>query len=207
MEQEELRRAGRRLLEPAVGLLARMGIAPSAVTLAGLAVTGLASWLVCRGEWLAGAAILAAGSVLDALDGGVARKRGMVSRAGAVLDSTCDRVGELLVFTALMAGEAGRTLPVLIWLGPAALGGSFMVSYTRARAEGAGIACSSGLMTRTERLILLVASLVAAGVIGSAEPIEWMLIVVAAGAWLTAVSRLVRVFREDRLTGGYGQRA
>lgn len=207
MEQEELRRAGRRLLEPVVALLARAGAEPSAITLAGLAATGLASWLIWLGEWLAGAAVLAAGSVLDALDGGVARKRGMVSRAGAVLDSSCDRIGELMVFTAMIAGDAGRAIPAVIWLGPAALGGSFMVSYTRARAEGAGIACSSGLMTRTERLVLLVASLVAAGLMGSAEPIGWMLMLVAAGAWLTAASRLARVFREDRRGGGSGERA
>lgn len=207
MEQEELRRAGRRLLEPAVGLLARAGVGPSVVTLAGLAVTGFASLLIWRGEWLAGAVVLAAGSVLDAMDGGVARKRGMVSRAGAVLDSSCDRVGELMIFTALIAGTAGRSLPRLAWLGPAALGGSFMTSYTRARAEGAGMACSSGLMTRTERIVLLVASLVAAEVLASGKPIEWMLMAVAAGAWLTVASRLFRVFREDRRSSGSGQRA
>lgn len=193
-----MRSAGRRLLDPVTGLLARAGVNPSAITLTGLAVTAAAAWMAWMGQYLAAAGILAAGSLLDALDGGVARRRGMVSRAGAVLDSSCDRIGEMMIFGALLAGAAGRVLPSLVYLAPAALGGSYMVSYVRARSEGVGIPCTVGIFTRTERMILLVAALAAATLAGDARMIAWMMAVVAAGTWATAAHRLIRVFSEDR---------
>jgi CDP-diacylglycerol--glycerol-3-phosphate 3-phosphatidyltransferase len=150
------------------------------------------------GSYLAGASVLVAGSLLDALDGGVARKLGKVSRAGAVLDSSCDRIGETLIYAAIIAGTAAASSPVLRFLAPAALGGSYMVSYVRARAEGAGIACSVGLFTRTERLVLLTVALVAAELLRSPGPLVWICAVIAAGSWATAVHRLLRVYSEDR---------
>lgn len=193
-----MRLAGRRLLDPLVGLLARAGVDPSAITLAGLAVTAFAAFLAWRGQYLASAAVLGGGSLLDAVDGGVARMRNMVSRAGAVLDSSCDRVGEFLMYTALLAGAASAECPEVVYLAPAALAGSFMVSYTRARSEGVGIPCKVGLFTRTERLVLLVLALAVAPAAGNARPLVWMLALVAVGTWLTAVQRLAKVFSEDR---------
>ncbi len=193
-----MRLAGRRLLDPLVGLLARAGVDPSAITLAGLAVTAFAAFLAWRGQYLASAAVLGGGSLLDAVDGGVARMRNMVSRAGAVLDSSCDRVGDFLMYTALLAGAAGAERPEVLYLAPAALAGSFMVSYTRARSEGVGIPCKVGLFTRTERLVLLVLALAVAPAAGNARPLVWMLALVAVGTWLTAVQRLAKVFSEDR---------
>lgn len=198
MTQERMRLAGRRLLDPLVGLLARAGVDPSAITLAGLAVTAFAAFLAWRGQYLASAAVLGGGSLLDAVDGGVARMRNMVSRAGAVLDSSCDRVGEFLMYTALLAGAASAECPEVVYLAPAALAGSFMVSYTRARSEGVGIPCKVGLFTRTERLVLLVLALAVAPAAGNARPLVWMLALVAVGTWLTAVQRLAKVFSEDR---------
>lgn len=189
-----MRQAGRRLLDTPVDLLARAGVNPSVITISGLAVTGVAAWLAWSGSWAASAVVLAAGSVTDALDGGVARRRDMVTRAGAVLDSTCDRVGEFMMFFALLTGAAARECPSVVYLSPLALGGSFMVSYTRARSEGVGIPCTSGLFTRTERLVLLIAALVVTAVYGGAQPVAWMLVIVSAGSWLTALHRLVAAF-------------
>lgn len=185
-------------MQPLVDLLARAGVSPSAVTLAGLGITAVAAWQAWAGGYAASAAILAAGSLLDAVDGGLARKTGRVTRGGAVLDSSCDRVGEFLMFTALMTGRAAAGSEAVRYLAPAALGGSFMVSYARARAEGVGVACSSGFFTRTERLVLMVLSLAATVPVGDARPISWMLAVVAAGSWATAAGRLAGVFRADR---------
>jgi CDP-diacylglycerol---glycerol-3-phosphate 3-phosphatidyltransferase len=195
---EKLRLAGRRLLSPLVNLLARAGVSPSAITLAGLALTAGAAILVWSGSYLAGALVLVAGSLLDALDGGVARKLGVVSRAGAVLDSSCDRIGETLVYAAFIAGAASALAPILLYLAPAALGGSYMVSYVRARSEGVGIPCSVGVFTRTERLVLLTAALAAAEALRGPGPIVWICAVIAAGTWTTAVHRLLRVYSEDR---------
>lgn len=198
MSAERLRLAGRSLLAPLVSLVARARISPSAITLAGLAITACAAALVWEGRYLAGALVLAGGSILDALDGGVARKLGAESRAGAVLDSSCDRIGETLVYAALIAGNAAESSPSLAYLAPAALGGSYMVSYVRARSEGVGIPCSVGLFTRTERLVLLTVALAAAEILHSSSLLVWACAVVAAGTWATAVHRLLRVYSEDR---------
>lgn len=197
MTLERIRLAGRRLLDPIVCLLARIGVAPSAITLAGLAVTVVAAFLAWKGSYLASAAVLGGGSLLDAVDGGVARKRNRVSRAGAVLDSSCDRVSEFLMYSALLTGAACRDFGEILYLAPAALCGSFMVSYTRARSEGVGIPCEVGFFTRTERLVLMVLALAVTPAAGNARPVVWMLALVSVGTWLTAIQRLSCVFSGD----------
>lgn len=197
MTQDKMRLAGRRLLAPVIGLLSRMGVSPAAVTFAGLAVTLLSALMIWRGDFLIGALTLALGSALDAVDGGIARHRGTESRSGAVLDSVVDRIGELLVLGALLVSEIGNSYDLMLYLVPLAIGGSYLVSYVRARAEGVGISCSVGIFTRTERLVLIVAGLVLAGTAGTV----WMVYItaaIAAGTWFTAGQRMARVFSEDR---------
>jgi CDP-diacylglycerol--glycerol-3-phosphate 3-phosphatidyltransferase len=196
---DAVRKAGRRLLEPLIRLLARLGVNPSAVTVTGFAVSVLASWLVWSGLYWQGALVLAAASVLDAVDGGLARERKKESLSGAILDSSLDRMAELMVLTAVLAGPAGREHGAIIYLAPAAIGGSFMVSYVRARAEGVGMDCTVGFFTRAERLVLLIIGLFLAGLIGNGSAVlVWTLSLMAAGAWLTAGQRLVTVMREGR---------
>jgi CDP-diacylglycerol--glycerol-3-phosphate 3-phosphatidyltransferase len=193
----DIREAGRRLLDPLVSLLARTGMGPFSVTTAGLLLTAVAAWLIWGGRYFTGTAFLIVGSILDAMDGELARRKGIVSKAGAVLDSSCDRIGELMIFGSMLAGEAGAAQPSLLYLVPAALGGSYMVSYVRARAEGVNLSCSVGIFTRTERLVLLIAGLVAAGIWGSTA-IVVMLWILSAGTWITAVQRFARVIRDGR---------
>lgn len=174
-----------------------MGLGPFSATAAGLLLTAAAAACVWNGNYFAGAGLLIAGSILDAVDGELARKKGVVSKAGAVFDSSCDRIGELLVFGAMLSGEAGAEYGSLLYLVPAAIGGSYMVSYVRARAEGLNLSCSVGIFTRTERLVLLIAGLVAAGIWGG-YAIVVMLAVLSAGTWITAVQRFVKVIRDGR---------
>jgi CDP-diacylglycerol--glycerol-3-phosphate 3-phosphatidyltransferase len=196
---DAVRKAGRRLLEPLIRVLARLGVNPSAVTVTGFAVSVLASWLVWSGLYWQGALVLAAASVLDAVDGGLARERKRESLSGAILDSSLDRMAELMVLTAVLAGPAGREHGSILYLAPAAMGGSFMVSYVRARAEGVGIDCTVGLFTRAERLVLLILGLFLAGLMGAGSAVlVWTLSLMTAGAWLTAGQRLVTVMREGR---------
>ncbi|MBN2588185.1 MAG: CDP-alcohol phosphatidyltransferase family protein [Candidatus Fermentibacteraceae bacterium] len=170
---------------------------PFSATAAGLLLTTLAAWFVWSGEYFAGTAFLIGGSILDAVDGELARRKGIVSKAGAVFDSSCDRIGELLIFGSMLAGKAGTDHHALVYLVPAAIGGSYMVSYVRARAEGVNLSCSVGIFTRTERLVLLIAGLVAAGIWGGLA-IVVMLAVLSAGTWVTAVQRFARVIRDGR---------
>jgi len=197
---DNTRKAGRQLLEPLVKLLARLlGVSPAAVTVSGLVMAGIASGFIWNGLYWQGALLLYLGSILDAVDGGLARELGRESRAGAVLDSTLDRIGELLVLAAILTGTAGTEHKVLLYLVPAALGGSFMVSYVRARAEGVGIECSVGVFTRTERLVLIITGLVLAGVLAAGSSVlVWMLALVSGGTWLTVAQRLWVVTRNGR---------
>lgn len=195
MNWENVRKFGRSLLSPLVGLLVLAGVGPLFVTVTGLLVTAVAAWLVWGGSYIPGAAVLTFGSILDAVDGEVARRQKVVSKSGAVLDSSCDRIGEILLLGALLAGHAGAAHPSLIYLVPAALGGSLMVSYVRARAESVKIKCEVGILTRTERLVLLIAGLTAAG-IWDDRAVTVTLAVLAAGTWITVVQRLAKVIHD-----------
>ncbi len=197
MNLENIRNAGRKLLIPVIRLLIATGISPFAVTALGLLLTVVASWLVWDGKYITGVVVLIIGSILDAVDGELARKKGIESKAGAVFDSSCDRIGEIFLFAAILAGKAGNAHPELVYLVPAALGGSYMVSYVRARAEGVNLSCSVGLVTRTERLILLIMGLVVSG-LWDTKAIVFALAILAVGTWFTAGQRMVKVFRDGR---------
>ncbi|MCD4776075.1 MAG: CDP-alcohol phosphatidyltransferase family protein [Candidatus Aegiribacteria sp.] len=177
--------------------MAKVGIGPFSVTTIGLLMTAVAAWFVWDGKFIAGVVFLIVGSILDAVDGELARKKDVASKAGAVFDSSCDRIGEILIFGALLAGKAGEAHHILVYLVPAAIGGSYMVSYIRARAEGVNLSCSVGIFTRTERLLLLMGGLVAAG-LWKTEAVVIMLAVLAAGTWITAGQRFVKVIRDGR---------
>jgi len=172
-------------------------VGPFSVTASGLILTAVAAWFVWSGQYLIGLGIFILGSILDAVDGELARRNGVVSRAGAILDSSFDRIGELLMFGGMLAGQPGNLHGELVYLVPAVIGGSFMVSYVRARAEGVGIPCTVGLFSRTERLILLMVGLLLAG-LWNTRALVWILAVLAAGTWFTAAQRLVRVLRDGR---------
>ncbi len=197
MSLESIRNAGRKLLIPVIRLLIVTGISPFAVTALGLLLTVVASWLVWDGKYITGVVVLIIGSILDAVDGELARRKGIESKAGAVFDSSCDRIGEIFLFAAILAGKAGNAHPELVYLVPAALGGSYMVSYVRARAEGVNLSCSVGLVTRTERLILIIMGLVISG-LWDTRAIVIALAILAAGTWFTTGQRMVKVFRDGR---------
>ncbi len=185
------------LLRPIVALLVKFGVTPAGATITGLVITLLGSWFVWKGSYLSGGIILIIGSLFDAVDGGIARLTGTSSKGGAALDSVLDRVGEILVLTAVLAGKAGSQHDSLLYIIPMALGGSLLVSYVRARAEGLGIDCEVGLFTRTERLVLVISSIVFSSIWGTAI-IVWGCSVIAVGSWITALQRLVKVTRDGK---------
>lgn len=178
-------------------LLVKIGIGPFSVTAIGLFLTVVAAWFVWDGRYIAGVAFLFAGSILDAVDGELARRLDKVSKAGAIFDSSCDRIGEILIFGAILAGRVGEAHHSMVYLVPAAIGGSYMVSYLRARAEGVNLSCSVGIFTRTERLVLLLAGLFAAG-LWKTEAVVIMLAIFVAGTWFTAGQRFIKVIRDGR---------
>ena len=165
---ESLKPAFNNLLRPLVRPLAAIGLHPNHITLAGLALFCVAAWFVFKGQWMVALVLVIAGSLLDGLDGVVARETGKKSVFGAILDSSCDRLTEIF----LIAGVLGYllTMPMISFSKPGitlnlrawgivycygAITMSLMVSYVKARCEGAGVPCNRGIMQRPERLILL----------------------------------------------------
>jgi CDP-diacylglycerol--glycerol-3-phosphate 3-phosphatidyltransferase len=160
-----MKEAGRAFLAPLVRLAQRLGITANRVTVAGFCIVVVAAVLVAFGQLLIGAAVLVIGSLLDAVDGALARATGGSTTFGGFLDSTLDRAAEAILYVGIVAylldATAAPLWPVLLAL--AALSGSFMVSYTRAKAEAIGLSASIGLAPRTERLVLIVAGIGLAG--------------------------------------------
>ena len=174
--------------EPVARLLSRLGLTSNSVTLLGLAVAGVSAYLLSIGYmWAGGVALLLSG-VFDLFDGALARATGRASSFGALLDSAVDRVSETVVLLGLLIfylQESSTEGVVLVYL---ALAGSIMVSYLRARAEGLGIECKVGIMTRPERVATLGIGLI----VGQWWPIS-VLIVLGAIAGLTILTSIQRL--------------
>jgi phosphatidylinositol phosphate synthase len=193
----------RSLASRSVTRLARTGITPNVLTTTGVSLCVLAAILVpfeSRADqllvyWLA-AAVFVVGSLLDILDGALARVGGKSTPFGAFIDSTTDRVGEgaMLAAIALVFSRNGEDWAVVVAV--AAVVGSFLVSYTRARAEALGLKGDVGLGSRAERVVLITAGLVFAPWGG----LSWAILALAATAWLTVVQRVLHVRKQ--LSGG-----
>ena len=147
---------------PAAGALSWAGVSPDAVTAVGLLVAFAAAGLVGAGYLLAGGLVLLASGVFDMLDGALARATGKAGPFGALLDSTVDRVSEAAILFGASVYFILEDSPLVALLAFLAMSGSFMVSYVRARAEALDVDCEVGVLTRTERVIVLSAALVAA---------------------------------------------
>jgi len=151
--------------EPVSMFFGRLGFSPNGVTIFGLLVTAVAALLIGFGYLLVGGLVMLGGGALDLIDGGLARRKGLVSRFGALLDSVIDRLQESLVLVGLLCYyiwvSSDELVGVLdqggigILLSYTAFVGSVMVSYLRARSESLGIECKIGIMTRPERVVLL----------------------------------------------------
>jgi CDP-diacylglycerol--glycerol-3-phosphate 3-phosphatidyltransferase len=145
---------------PIALFMGRLGISPNGLTLFGVVIAGSAAYLASIGQFWGAGAILLFSSVFDLFDGALARATDRVSPFGALLDSSIDRVSETIVFLGLLVyylADEDDTGVILVFV---ALASSLMVSYVRARSEGLGIENRVGIMTRTERVILLVGGLI-----------------------------------------------
>jgi CDP-diacylglycerol--glycerol-3-phosphate 3-phosphatidyltransferase len=192
-----VKEAARAMLAPLVRLAQRLGITPNGVTVAGFLVVVAAAVLVATGHLLIGAVVLVSGSLLDAVDGALARASGGGTVFGSFLDSTLDRAAEAILYGGIAAYylrfSADPVGPVLLAL--TALSGSFLVSYTRARAEGIGVSASVGLAQRTERLVLIVAGISLAG-LGFEIGLIGAIGAVAALSAATTIQRIWHVRRQ-----------
>lgn len=178
--------------------LARTRITPNALTTAGVSLCLAAAVLVYFEDhdkllfyWL-GAFVFVVGSILDILDGALARAGGKTTPFGSFLDSTTDRVGEgaMLGAIALIFSRHGNE--VALGAAIAAIAGSFLVSYTRAKAEALGLRGDVGLGSRAERVVVITAGLVLA----PWGALPWTIYLLTATAWLTVVQRILYVRKQ-----------
>lgn len=167
-------------------VISSIGVTPAVMTALGLALVLTGSVMVGMNRLFWGGWVIALGSMLDGLDGAVARSAGSVSPRGAFLDAAFDRVGEIAAFAGLAFAMEGRARVLLLIV--LAIGGAMLVPYMRARAEAEGLSGQGGLMGRTERLILFCAGLV----FGFVEPMLWVFVILV---WLTALTRFLRSYR------------
>jgi CDP-diacylglycerol--glycerol-3-phosphate 3-phosphatidyltransferase len=155
-KQESTRKSiAANVTRPIVSFIARTGLTPNAITWTGFVITIVAGTLVITGHLLAAGIVVLVAGFFDMLDGALARMTGKVSRFGAILDSTLDRVCEAIMLLSLLVifVQDGKTTECI--LAGVAIPGSLLVSYVRARMEGLGIECKAGLFTRPERVIVL----------------------------------------------------
>ena len=194
----------RRLAAISVRRLGQSRITPTAFTIAGVLLS-IAGAIIVYFEYvhwslfLVGSFVFFIGAVLDIVDGALARTHGQSTPFGAFFDSTVDRVGEgfMLGAIALVLMRDGTEWGVALAI--AALGGSFLVSYARARAENLGLSGTVGFAGRTERVAVICLGLAFAP-LGS---LPWVMLVLTAAVWLTVTQRVLAVRRQ--LEAGYEQ--
>ncbi|MFN2466761.1 MAG: CDP-alcohol phosphatidyltransferase family protein [Gaiellaceae bacterium] len=193
----------RRLALRSMAGLSRTRVSPNALTTAGVSLCAAGAVLVYfeyRDDllffWL-GAAVFVLGSILDILDGALARTSGKATPFGAFIDSTTDRVSEAFMLGAIGLVFLRHDHEWALALCFAAVAGSFLVSYTRARAEVLGLRGDVGIGSRAERVVVITAGLVLApwGLL------PWAIAVLTATAWVTVLQRILHVRRQLRARG------
>ena len=184
MGWSKLREKARVLLSPLVKIFSF--IPPNILTFSGILIVLLAAAFIFNGRFRLGGVILIVGSIFDALDGQIARKTGKMSEFGAFFDSTLDRYGEFFIFFSIaFTGDS-----FLVFLCFAAMLGSFLTSYTRARADSLGVDIKEGLLTRVERIIILIIGLVILP-----EHLVYIMAILAIGSNLTAIQRIIIAYK------------
>jgi len=185
---KQLKPAFEEFVLPVVRLLNRIGITPNVLTFLGVIFVGIASFYIYNGEFLKGGIFLLIGNLCDALDGTLARRFNLDSKFGAFLDSLLDRVSDFLPIVSL--GLYYRDNEYILTLSLFAALFSFLVSYSKARAEGLGIECRVGIMERAERsAVLIVALLVDFAVTG--------LLIITIGAAITTLQRVWYIYKKS----------
>jgi CDP-diacylglycerol--glycerol-3-phosphate 3-phosphatidyltransferase len=218
--KEALKRFAHSALDPVVRGLLAIGLRADHLTALGFILSLASALQFATGHFRMAASLATASGVCDILDGQVARKSGRTTRFGAFLDSTLDRVAEALLFlgiawyfmfqlvdmtanpnrvlTNLQRGLEPVTFAFIALFAMLALVGSFMVSYTRARAEGLGLDCKVGWFERPERMILLIL----AGYAGLGPVMPAVLLLLVVFSFATAIQRMAHVWKRTRGTGG-----
>src|SRR2546423_11775459 len=190
-----------RAIEPAIAFLVRNRVSPNTITTVGTLITIAAGVVYATGHIMTAGWIMNVTAFFDVVDGEVARRTGRSTVFGAFYDSTLDRVADgalmagLTVFYATNAIHHNIYMMVVCLLG---IIGTFLVSYTRARAESLGIDAKVGVMQRPERIVLLSAPQALFGLFWNGWVLMGTIILLSVTSWITAVQRIAFVYRATK---------
>ena len=207
------------VLDPLVAGIAAVGLRPNHLTVFGFVFSLAAGTAFAIGRFRTGALLATVSGLFDILDGQLARRTNTISRFGAFFDSTLDRMADAAlllgfawfylfnlvdmainpqrVLANLQRGLEPQTWAVIALLAVLATVGSFMVSYTRARAEGLGLECKVGWFERPERIVLIILM----GFAGLGPVIPAGLLILTALSFATAFQRMAHVWKITRDAG------
>jgi CDP-diacylglycerol--glycerol-3-phosphate 3-phosphatidyltransferase len=195
MISEKVKKVYYLILGPVIQFFIHINANPNIFTMAGLLFGGITAVFFGLGYFRTAGLFLLLAGMCDSIDGTIARRSGRASKFGALLDSTLDRYTEMLIFFGMayyFSHPNHRNISTLFALA-LGLGGSLMVSYVRARAEGLGFECKVGMMQRVERMLLLtIGALTFKGVL---IVTIW---IVAIFSNITAIHRLFYIRKKDR---------
>ncbi|MEO8648976.1 MAG: CDP-alcohol phosphatidyltransferase family protein, partial [Acidobacteriota bacterium] len=193
------------IINAMVRALSSAGVHPNILTTIGVSINVGCGVLFGLGEFFWAGIVLIVANVFDMLDGNVARKSGNVTRFGGFLDSSLDRLSDMVVFLGIMvfyAGNSPQHSLLHVILAGVAMIASVMVSYTTARSEGLGVRANVGFLQRPERVVLLI--------IGALSTSDWssssfwlnrmpqVLWVLAVGSVWTLIHRMYFIWKEFR---------
>jgi CDP-diacylglycerol--glycerol-3-phosphate 3-phosphatidyltransferase len=195
-----------KIIRPIGNFFARTGVHPNILSVSGLLLSAVAGLLYGHGRFFWAAWVVVLAGICDTLDGQIARQTNKRSVFGAFFDSTLDRYSDMFLLIGLAYHFAGgraflglngvdapvESSPWTVLVIVLAIAGSFMVSYTRARAEGLGMDCKRGLMQRPERItLLIIGSLLGSLPVAGPMILKFTLVVLAFSANLTAIYRII----------------
>ena len=200
-----------RIIDAMVRRLASAGVHPNILTSIGVSINIICGLLFGLGEFFLAGLVLIVANLFDMLDGNVARLTGNVTRFGSFLDSSLDRLSDMVSFFGIMmfyAGNSPQHSILNVFLAGVGMIGSVMVSYTTARSEGLGVKANVGFLQRPERVVLLI--------IGALSTWNWqsesyfanrmpeVLWVLAVGSVWTVIHRMYYIWREFQRLEGAG---
>jgi len=182
------------LLRPLIGFFKFCHIHPNHLTVAGVFIFAAAGYFTAQGNWYIAAALVTFGAFADGWDGLLARETNQTSLFGGILDSTMDRITEILWLLGLTVFYVQHPEYGLwgIYLAFTGICGSLMVSYVKARAEVEKIPCKGGIAQRPERIILVGLGLLAGPrfTVYGIQAMVWALAILTFFTWLTVFQRL-----------------
>jgi CDP-diacylglycerol---glycerol-3-phosphate 3-phosphatidyltransferase len=190
-----------RVIAPVADLLVKYRVSPNLITTVGTICTMIAGAIFASGHIRTAGWFLGLTALFDVLDGTVARRTGRSTTFGAFYDSTLDRVADGFVLggLAMFYGmNAVHHSPIMLAITIAGLIGTFLTSYTRARAESLGLDAKVGIMQRPERVALLAAPQAFFGLALDGWVLACIVTLLSVTAWITAVQRILFVYNVTR---------